>query len=185
MDNLKLLLDKAYITNILCDLSYNYYNFINNCIMLPTILGSSILTIMNSSEIDVNKMKIIKFLEKNHEQILYIALVLFVVVSFTTVLLSIYVLLILNVSSQTKALATSDNLPKDLSKKICADVYVAVSSISFTVNGEEFDRLKDFVKFIKCNFLTSDKETYMLIPSGGWIFKIKGGNEQPSEIKSG
>ncbi len=59
MDNLKLLLDKTYITNILCDLSYNYYNFINNCIMLPTILGSSILTIMNSSEIDVSKMKII------------------------------------------------------------------------------------------------------------------------------
>lgn len=59
MDNLKLLLDKAYITNILCDLSYNYYNFINNCIMLPTILGSSILTILNSSEIDVSKMKII------------------------------------------------------------------------------------------------------------------------------
>ena len=59
MDNLKLLLDKTYITNILCDLSYNYYNFINNCIMLPTILGSSILTIMNSAEIDNSKMKII------------------------------------------------------------------------------------------------------------------------------
>ena len=59
MDNLKLLLDKTYITTILCDLSYNYYNFINNCIMLPTILGSSILTIMNSSEIDNNTMKII------------------------------------------------------------------------------------------------------------------------------
>ena len=59
MDNLKLLLDKTYITTILCDLSYNYYNFINNCIMLPTILGSSILTIMNSAEIDVNTMKII------------------------------------------------------------------------------------------------------------------------------
>ena len=59
MDNLKLLLDKTYITNILCDLSYNYYNFINNCIMLPTILGSSILTIMNSADIDINKMKII------------------------------------------------------------------------------------------------------------------------------
>ena len=58
MDNLKLLLDKTYITNILCDLSYIYYNFINNCIMLPTILGSSILTKMNSSEIDVSKMKI-------------------------------------------------------------------------------------------------------------------------------
>ena len=59
MDNLKLLLDKTYITNILCDLSYNYYNFINNCIMLPTILGSSILTILNSAEIDNSRMKII------------------------------------------------------------------------------------------------------------------------------
>ncbi len=58
MDNLKLLLDKTYITNILCDLSYNYYNFIN-CIMLPTILGSSILMIMNSADIDINTMKII------------------------------------------------------------------------------------------------------------------------------
>jgi hypothetical protein len=58
VDNLKLLLDKTYITNILCDLSYNYYNFIN-CIMLPTILGSSILMIMNSADIDINTMKII------------------------------------------------------------------------------------------------------------------------------
>ena len=59
MDNLKILLDKTYITNILCELSYNYYNFINNCIMLPTILGSSILTIMNSADIDNSKMIII------------------------------------------------------------------------------------------------------------------------------
>jgi hypothetical protein len=77
-----------------------------------------------------------------------------------------------------------DNLPKDLSKKICSDAYIAVSSISFTVNGEEFDRFKDFIKYTKCNFLTSNKETYMLTPSGGWIFKIKDGNEQPTEIKS-
>ncbi len=40
-------------------LSYKYYNFINNCIMLPTILGSSILTIMNSADIYNSKMKII------------------------------------------------------------------------------------------------------------------------------
>ena len=59
MESLKLLLDKSYITNILCELSYNHYNFINNCIMLPTILGSSILTIMNSADIDNSKMKII------------------------------------------------------------------------------------------------------------------------------
>ena len=59
MENLKILLDKSYITNILCELSYNYYNFINNCIMLPTILGSSILTILNSADIDNSRMKII------------------------------------------------------------------------------------------------------------------------------
>jgi len=59
MDNLKNLLDKIYITSILCELSYNYYNFINNCIILPTILGSSVLTVLNSSEIDANKTKII------------------------------------------------------------------------------------------------------------------------------
>jgi hypothetical protein len=59
MESLKALLDMTYITGILCELSYNYYNFINNCIMLPTILGSSILTIMNSADIDINKMKVI------------------------------------------------------------------------------------------------------------------------------
>lgn len=59
MDNLNKLLDKVYISTILCELSYNYYNLINNCVMLPTILGSSILTIMNSAEIDNNIMKII------------------------------------------------------------------------------------------------------------------------------
>ena len=59
MENLKTLLDKTYITGILCELSYNYYNFINNCIMLPTILGSSLLTVMNSADIDASKMKII------------------------------------------------------------------------------------------------------------------------------
>lgn len=59
MENLKTLLDKTYITGILCELSYNYYNFINNCILLPTILGSSLLTVMNSADIDNSKMKII------------------------------------------------------------------------------------------------------------------------------
>ncbi len=41
MDNLKTLLDKAYITNKLCEISYNYYDLIDSCIMHPTILGSS------------------------------------------------------------------------------------------------------------------------------------------------
>ena len=49
--------DRAYITYILCDLSYNFYSTIYNISLLPTILGSSILTILNSSEIDNDVLK--------------------------------------------------------------------------------------------------------------------------------
>lgn len=57
MDNLKNYSEKAYISNILCDLSYRFYSTIYNISLLPTILGSSILTILNSSVIDDNIMK--------------------------------------------------------------------------------------------------------------------------------
>lgn len=59
MDLLNDYIDKAYITTILCDLSLNYYNTIYNISLAPTILGSSLLTILNSSEIPANPMKII------------------------------------------------------------------------------------------------------------------------------
>ena len=49
--------DKAYITYILCDLSCSFYSTIFNINLLPTILGSSILTISNSSEIDNDILK--------------------------------------------------------------------------------------------------------------------------------
>jgi len=49
--------DKAYITYILCDLSCSFYSTIYNITLLPTILGSSILTILNSSEIDNDILK--------------------------------------------------------------------------------------------------------------------------------
>lgn len=49
--------DKAYITYLLCELSFNYYSTINNFCLLPTILGSSILTILNSSSIDDDILK--------------------------------------------------------------------------------------------------------------------------------
>lgn len=49
--------DRCYITYILCDLSYNFYSNIYNVCMLPTILGSSVLTILNSSEIDNEILK--------------------------------------------------------------------------------------------------------------------------------
>jgi len=57
MEILKVYGDKAYITTVLCDLSYNYYSFIYNISLLPTILGSSILTILNSSMIEDNLLK--------------------------------------------------------------------------------------------------------------------------------
>lgn len=57
MEILKSYCDKAYITCILCDLSYNYYSTIHNISLLPTILGSSILTILNSSMINDELLK--------------------------------------------------------------------------------------------------------------------------------
>ena len=57
MEILKDYKDKAYITSILCELSYNWYSTIYNISLLPTILGSSILTILNSSEIKDDVLK--------------------------------------------------------------------------------------------------------------------------------
>lgn len=57
MNILKDYSDKAFISGILCDLSYNFYSTIYNISLLPTILGSSVLTILNSSVIDDDIMK--------------------------------------------------------------------------------------------------------------------------------
>jgi len=57
MDILKEYSDRCYITAILCDLSYNFYSTIYNISLLPTILGSSVLTILNSSEINDGILK--------------------------------------------------------------------------------------------------------------------------------
>ena len=57
MNILKDYSDKAFISSILCDLSYNFYSTIYNISLLPTILGSSVLTILNSSVIDDDIMK--------------------------------------------------------------------------------------------------------------------------------
>jgi hypothetical protein len=51
--------DKSYITSILCELSYNYYSFLYQILMFPTILSSSVLTVLNSSSIDEGSVKII------------------------------------------------------------------------------------------------------------------------------
>jgi len=58
MDNiLKQYRDRCYINSLLCEASYNFYNMINNIFLFPTILGSSILTCLNSSNIDTEHIK--------------------------------------------------------------------------------------------------------------------------------
>jgi hypothetical protein len=51
--------DKSFISSLLCELSYGFYSFLYQCVIFPTILSSSILTVLNSSEIDKDIIKII------------------------------------------------------------------------------------------------------------------------------
>ena len=62
MDNLSQYRDRCYINSLLCEASYNFYNMINNIFLFPTILGSSILTCLNSSEVDTEKIKYINII---------------------------------------------------------------------------------------------------------------------------
>jgi hypothetical protein len=56
---LKDYLDKSFISAILCDYHYQFYNKINYISMFPLIIGSSLLTILNSSTIEESIMKYI------------------------------------------------------------------------------------------------------------------------------
>jgi len=57
MDSLSQYRDRCYINSLLCEASYNFYNLVNNIFLFPTILGSSILTCLNSSNIDTDRIK--------------------------------------------------------------------------------------------------------------------------------
>jgi hypothetical protein len=57
MNSLKQYRDRSYINSLLCEASYSFYNTINNICLFPTILGSSILTCLNSSSIENDKIK--------------------------------------------------------------------------------------------------------------------------------
>lgn len=59
MESLKKYNDRIYISSVLCDLSFNFYSNIYNFLLLPTILGSSILTVINTAEISDSILKII------------------------------------------------------------------------------------------------------------------------------
>ena len=44
--------DKSFISSLLCELTYNYYSWIYQIIIFPTILTSSVLTVLNASEMN-------------------------------------------------------------------------------------------------------------------------------------
>lgn len=50
--------DKCYVNNILCQMSFEYYNRIKSIISVPLILSTSVMTILNSSDIKASDMKI-------------------------------------------------------------------------------------------------------------------------------
>ena len=51
--------DKSFISSLLCELSCDYYGFVYQMIIFPTILTSSILTVLNASDINKNILQII------------------------------------------------------------------------------------------------------------------------------
>lgn len=50
--------DKAYISNLLCELSCSYYSVVRQVINTPIILCSSIMTVLNSSSFSDNELRV-------------------------------------------------------------------------------------------------------------------------------
>lgn len=50
--------DKCYVMGVLCEKSFEYFNFIKSICNIPLILISSAMAILNSSAFDPNQMKI-------------------------------------------------------------------------------------------------------------------------------
>lgn len=50
--------DKSYIMGVLCEKSFEHFNFIKSICNIPLILISSVMAILNSSAFDGNEMKI-------------------------------------------------------------------------------------------------------------------------------
>ena len=50
--------DKSYVMGVLCEKSFEHFNFIKSICNIPLILISSVMAILNSSSFDGNEMKI-------------------------------------------------------------------------------------------------------------------------------
>ena len=58
-DIMKEYYDKSFISSLLCESTYNYYSYIYQMVIFPTILTSSILTVLNASEINKDIIQVI------------------------------------------------------------------------------------------------------------------------------
>lgn len=67
---LKQYLDKTQILSILCDYHYQFYNKINYIFLLPLIIGSSVLTILNTSTLNEDILKYINIITNGSNALL-------------------------------------------------------------------------------------------------------------------
>jgi hypothetical protein len=61
-DLLKQYREKAFISSVLAEESYNYYNFVKNLINVPLIICNSVMVCMNGSIEDQNTLKILNII---------------------------------------------------------------------------------------------------------------------------
>lgn len=54
--------DKAYVSNVLCQLTSEYYNRVKNILTLPLIISSTIMMVLNASNVHQNEMKYINII---------------------------------------------------------------------------------------------------------------------------
>ena len=60
-DLLKQYKEKAFISSVLAEESYNYYNFVKNRINVPLIICNSVMVCINGSIEDQNTLKILNY----------------------------------------------------------------------------------------------------------------------------
>ena len=61
-DLLKQYKEKAFISSVLAEESYNYYNFVKNLINVPLIICNSVMVCINGSIEDQNTLKILNII---------------------------------------------------------------------------------------------------------------------------
>jgi len=141
MDKLKEYLDKSFISAILCDYHYQFYNKINYISMFPLVIGSSLLTILNSSTIDESIMKYIN-ISINGLNTLIIALTTNYKLNDR---LTTYKNLYIKYQKLSHKIESSINKSTDINDKIMDDIINEYDGIG---NDNDFGYLSSYKKMI-------------------------------------